>query len=78
MLKCLHGAVSVEDGDVGEKLKSLHMDCSSKKCGNKGWRKAARLQLQGNKASEVILYFTWEDLEHIYVIMVKGKLTIHR
>lgn len=68
----------MEDGDVGEKLKSLPMDCSSKKCGNKGWRKAARLQLQGNKASEVILSLTWEDLEHIYVIIVKGKLKIHQ
>lgn len=36
MLKCLHWTVRVEDRSVGEKLKSLHMDYSSKKCGNKG------------------------------------------
>lgn len=41
MLKCLHWTVRVEDRSVGEKLKSLHMDYSSKKCGNKG-NKAGR------------------------------------
>lgn len=59
-------------------MKSLNVDCSSKECGNTGWGREVRLQLQGDGKPGEVLSFICGNLEHIYLIIMKGRLKIYQ